>query len=80
VAEDEAEKWCSENGGYDYFEVSAKDATNVDNAFGNVALGAYRHQRSEIEADEAAQGGGPQKISLGAANAAPPAEQDSGCC
>ena len=31
-------EWCAANGEIPYFEVSAKDATNVDPAFGHVAL------------------------------------------
>ncbi|KAK7161738.1 hypothetical protein R3I94_004422 [Phoxinus phoxinus] len=33
VSMEEAQRWCQENGGYPYFETSAKDATNVSAAF-----------------------------------------------
>lgn len=33
VTLEEAQQWCQENGGYPYFETSAKDATNVAEAF-----------------------------------------------
>ncbi|KAK2908887.1 hypothetical protein Q8A67_004724 [Cirrhinus molitorella] len=33
VSIEEAQRWCQENGGYPYFETSAKDATNVSAAF-----------------------------------------------
>uniref|UniRef100_A0A673J131 small monomeric GTPase n=1 Tax=Sinocyclocheilus rhinocerous TaxID=307959 RepID=A0A673J131_9TELE len=33
VPMEEAQRWCQENGGYPYFETSAKDATNVSAAF-----------------------------------------------
>lgn len=33
VSGEEAQRWCRENGGYPYFETSAKDATNVAAAF-----------------------------------------------
>lgn len=36
VAAEEAQRWCHENGGHPYFETSAKDATNVAEAFEEV--------------------------------------------
>ncbi|XP_026122358.1 ras-related protein Rab-9A-like isoform X2 [Carassius auratus] len=33
VSMEDAQRWCQENGGYPYFETSAKDATNVSGAF-----------------------------------------------
>lgn len=36
VATEEAQRWCCENGGHPYFETSAKDATNVAEAFEEV--------------------------------------------
>ncbi|XP_072512932.1 ras-related protein Rab-9A-like [Salminus brasiliensis] len=36
VAAEEAQRWCRENGGHPYFETSAKDATNVAEAFEEV--------------------------------------------
>ncbi len=33
VSSEEAQEWCRESGGYPYFETSAKDATNVADAF-----------------------------------------------
>ncbi|XP_066518268.1 ras-related protein Rab-9A-like [Hoplias malabaricus] len=36
VATEEAQNWCRENGGHPYFETSAKDATNVAEAFEEV--------------------------------------------
>ncbi|XP_030642155.1 ras-related protein Rab-9A [Chanos chanos] len=33
VSAEEAQQWCRENGNFPYFETSAKDATNVSNAF-----------------------------------------------
>ncbi|KAI4882049.1 hypothetical protein NFI96_007678 [Prochilodus magdalenae] len=36
VATEEAQRWCHENGGHPYFETSAKDATNVAEAFEEV--------------------------------------------
>uniref|UniRef100_A0A4W4GI18 small monomeric GTPase n=2 Tax=Electrophorus electricus TaxID=8005 RepID=A0A4W4GI18_ELEEL len=37
VAKEEAQRWCCENGGHPYFETSAKDATNIVEAFEEVA-------------------------------------------
>lgn len=33
VSQEEADAWCRSSGGYPYFETSAKDAINVDQAF-----------------------------------------------
>lgn len=33
ISQQQADTWCRSNGAIPYFETSAKDATNVDNAF-----------------------------------------------
>ena len=48
----DADQWCEDNGGIAYFEVSAKDATNVDKAFNEVALAAYGHFTAQKVAQE----------------------------
>ncbi|XP_062866631.1 ras-related protein Rab-9A [Trichomycterus rosablanca] len=37
VTSEEAQAWCRDNGGHSYFETSAKDATNVTEAFEEAA-------------------------------------------
>ena len=46
VSKADADQWCEDNGGIAYFEVSAKEATNVDKAFNEVALSAYGHSNT----------------------------------
>lgn len=47
VSKEEAEAWCGENGGHNYFEVSAKDGNGVENAFDMVATQAADQQKED---------------------------------
>lgn len=47
VSKEEAEAWCGEHGGYDYFEVSAKDGDGVENAFDRVTKHAADQQQED---------------------------------
>ena len=62
-------------------QVSAKDATNVDPAFGHVALAAFEHFKEikALQEQELMKGAASARIDLGAADDQP-AGQESTCC
>ena len=47
VQEKKAKHWCSAKGGIPYFETSAKEDFNVDNAFKCIAQNALKNEDSE---------------------------------
>ena len=47
VSADEAKSWCSENGKIPYFETSALENTNVDDAFITMVKKALENQESD---------------------------------
>merc|ERR1712224_330636 len=47
VTRDKAETWCQENGGYAYFETSAKDGVAVDDAFEKITTLASEQIKEE---------------------------------
>ena len=65
----------------DCLQVSAKDATNVDPAFGHVALAAFEHFKEikALQEQELMKGAASARIDLGAADDQP-AGQESTCC
>ncbi len=67
-----AAQWCKENGGIAYFETSAKTATNVKDAFEDIAKKAAEKQKGRLEI------GGISKINT-AKLTAPPAYSQQAC-
>ncbi len=47
VSESKVKQYCSQKGNIAYFETSAKDATNVDKAFEEVARLAFKREQKE---------------------------------
>lgn len=45
VSVTQAHRWCRYNGNIPYFETSAKDGSNVENAFQTIAENALKHDR-----------------------------------
>eukprot|EP00831_Metopus_contortus_P019579 TRINITY_DN1850_c0_g1_i5.p1 TRINITY_DN1850_c0_g1~~TRINITY_DN1850_c0_g1_i5.p1 ORF type:complete len:134 (-),score=23.08 TRINITY_DN1850_c0_g1_i5:58-459(-) len=48
VATAKALQWCKENGDIQYFETSAKTASNVQEAFEDIAIKAVEKQKSRL--------------------------------
>lgn len=48
VTKEEAENWCQENGGYQLFEVSAKDGEGIETAFTAVSSLAAEQQKEDV--------------------------------
>eukprot|EP01052_Picozoa_sp_SAG31_P019147 SAG31_NODE_1385_length_8573_cov_27.673118_10_plen_86_part_00 len=72
VTQKRAQSWCSSKGDIPYFETSAKDNTNVEQAFMEIAKNALK-QESEEDLDI------PTLVNVGDATGAAPAKQSS-CC
>ena len=47
VTEKKAKQWCNGKGNIPYFEVSAKEDTNVDSAFQTIARNALKNETEE---------------------------------
>ena len=47
VTEKKAKQWCNGKGSIPYFEVSAKEDTNVDTAFQTIARNALKNETEE---------------------------------
>lgn len=47
VTEKKAKQWCNGKGNIPYFEVSAKEDTNVDAAFQTIARDALKNETEE---------------------------------
>lgn len=74
VSQEEADTWCRQNGGVPYFETSAKDATNVNEAFNAAVkrLKLLEQQSKETRSGFTATGG------VNLANVKK--DKGSGCC
>lgn len=76
VQEKKAKHWCSAKGGIPYFETSAKEDFNVDNAFKCIAQNALKNEDSEdIYLPESVDLSGAAPSSSQNRN-----KQSSGCC
>ncbi|XP_077980636.1 ras-related protein rab7-like [Glandiceps talaboti] len=49
ITEDMAREWCMENSDVPYFEVSAKEGTNIDNFFRSIARNAMEKMKTRIK-------------------------------
>ncbi|CAK91498.1 unnamed protein product (macronuclear) [Paramecium tetraurelia] len=47
VQESKAQQWCKSHGNIQFFEVSAKDATNIEQAFQDIAKAAASQEKDE---------------------------------
>jgi len=72
VSQKRAQAWCQGNGNIPYFETSAKEAINVDQAFQTIAKNALQ-QESSLEPDMI-----PNTVILPPDNSKP--EEKPGCC
>lgn len=72
ITQKRAQAWCQANGNIPYFETSAKEAINVDQAFQTIAKNALQ-QENNLEPDMI-----PSTVTLPPDNAK--AENKSGCC
>jgi small GTP-binding protein len=74
VQQEEADSWCRKNGGVPYFETSAKDATNVNEAF-IAAVNRLKHleQQSKVNRSGFTATGGVNLANV-------KKDKNSGCC